>query len=87
MNAPEKFGNEALRAKVKIAANGRMVLPKAMRDAVGIEGETTLFLTVRDGQIHIATLAETVREAQELYRKTVKHPFTSDDFLATRERD
>jgi len=76
-----------LRAKVKIAANGRMVLPKAMRDAVGIEGETTLFLTVKDGQIHIATLAATVREAQELYRKTVKRPFTSDDFLATRERD
>lgn len=87
MNALENFGNEALRAKVKIAANGRMVLPKAMRDAIGIEGETTLFLTAKDGQIHVATLAATVRQAQELYRKAVKHPFTSDDFLATRERD
>lgn len=87
MNAPEKFGNAELRDKVKIAANGRMVLPKAMRDAIGIEGETTLFLTVKNGQIEIATIAETVRRAQELFRKSVKHPFSSDDFLATRERD
>lgn len=87
MSAPAHVAKDGLREKVKIAANGRMVLPKSMRDAVGIEGETVLVLTVRDGQIQISTIAEGVRRAQELFRKHVKRDFTSDDFLATRERD
>lgn len=87
MNAPANLGKDDLREKVKIAANGRMVLPKSMRDAVGIEGETELVLTIKDGQIQISTIADRVRRAQEIYRNSVKHPFTSDDFLATRERD
>jgi AbrB family looped-hinge helix DNA binding protein len=72
---------------VRIAANGRMVLPKSMRDAVGINGEAELLLTIEDGKIQISTFTDRVREAQEMYRKSVKRPFTSDDFLATRERD
>lgn len=82
MNAPLH-----IKEKVKIAANGRMVLPKALREAVGIEGETELVLTVRDGHIEISTIADRVREAQAMFRKYVKRDFTSDDFLASRERD
>jgi AbrB family looped-hinge helix DNA binding protein len=87
MNAPAEFDKDELREKVKIAANGRMVLPKAMRDAVGIKGEAELVLTIKNGQIQISTIADRVRRAQELFRKHVKRPFSSDDFLATRERD
>ncbi len=87
MNVPVQPNKDGLRQKVKIAANGRMVLPKAVRDAIGIEGETELVLTIRDGQIRISTVADRVREAQELFRNAVKRDFTSDDFLATRERD
>jgi AbrB family looped-hinge helix DNA binding protein len=87
MNAPAEFDKDRLQETVKIAANGRMVLPKSMRDAVGITGETELVLTMENGQIRIATFADRVREAQEIFRKSVKRPFSSDDFLATRERD
>lgn len=87
MNAPADLEKEVWSEKVKITANGRMVLPKAMREAVGIEGETELSLTIEDGQIRISTFADRIREAQEIFRKSVKRPFTSDDFLATRERD
>ena len=76
-----------LREKVRIAANGRMVLPKSMRDAVGIKGETELVLAIEDGKIQVSTVADRVREAREIFRKAVKRDFTSDDFLATRERD
>lgn len=78
---------EGLTERARIAANGRMVVPKAIREAVGITGETDLLLTIQDGQIRISTLADRIREAQDIFRKSVKHPFTSDDFLATRERD
>jgi AbrB family looped-hinge helix DNA binding protein len=87
MNVHAKTGDGVLREKVRIAANGRMVLPKALRDAVGIEGETELVLTVKDGQIQISTFADGVRRAQELYRRYVKDDRSSDDFLASRERD
>lgn len=87
MNAPARLDQQALWQKVKIGANGRMVLPKALRDAVGIDGATELVLTIRDGQIQISTIAESVRRAQEIYRCSVEKPFSSDDFLATRERD
>lgn len=87
MNAPAGFDKDRLQETVKIAANGRMVLPKSMRDAVGITGEAELVLTMENGQIRIATFADRVREAQEIFRKSVKRPFSSDDFLATRERD
>lgn len=86
MNAPAKPVDQSVQEKVRIAANGRMVLPKSLRDAVGIEGETELVLTIKDGQIRISTIADGVRRAQEIFRNLGK-PFTSDDFLATRERD
>jgi AbrB family looped-hinge helix DNA binding protein len=86
MNAPPGPRTD-FREKMKIAANGRMVLPEAMREAVGIRGETELMLTVKDGQIHIATIEDRIRKAQEILRNSVKQPFSSDDFLATRERD
>lgn len=73
--------------KVRIASNGRLVLPKSLREAVGIKGDTELVLTLKDGRIEISTIADRVREAQALFRKYVKHDFSSDDFLATRERD
>jgi len=76
-----------MKEKVRIAANGRMVLPKALREAAGIVGETELVLTVRDGRIEISMIADRVREAQEMVRKYVKRDITSDEFLATRERD
>ena len=34
---------------VKMAANGRLVLPRAVRRAIGIDGETRLIVTVEEG--------------------------------------
>jgi AbrB family looped-hinge helix DNA binding protein len=76
-----------LETTVKIAANGRMVLPQAVRQAIGIKGESKLILRVEDGEVRLSTVSSGVKKAQELYRKHVKHERSSDDFLATRERD
>ena len=52
MNAPANLGEENLEQKVRMAANGRVVLPKALRDAVGIERLCRPRLEVRD--VHVA---------------------------------
>lgn len=74
-------------SKVKIAENGRLVLPKAVREAAGISGETSLVVSVHDGEITLWTPEHGLARARELYRKYVKKDISSDEFLATRERD
>lgn len=72
---------------VRIAANGRMVLPVGIRRALGIEGETKVVVTVEDGVAKIESLSARVRRAQELYRLHAKNPSTVDDFLAERKAE
>lgn len=72
---------------VRIAANGRLVLPKSIREAVGIDGEARLTVTVIDGEIRLSPTASNVARAQSLFRRYVKRDFTTDEFLADRERD
>ncbi len=72
---------------VKMAANGRLVLPQAVRQAIGVEGESRLILKVEDGEVKLSPLSKGVARAQALYRKHVREERSSDDFLAARERD
>ncbi|TKT75389.1 AbrB/MazE/SpoVT family DNA-binding domain-containing protein [Aquamicrobium sp. LC103] len=72
---------------VKIAANGRMVLPRSVREALGIEGESRLILTVQDGELRLSPLSSSIARAQALYRAHARPGRSSDEFLADRERD
>ena len=72
---------------VKMAANGRLVLPRAVRRAIGIDGETRLIVTVEEGELRLSPVSSSVSRAQALYRKHAKIDRSSDDFLADRERD
>ncbi|HEY6632893.1 MAG TPA: AbrB/MazE/SpoVT family DNA-binding domain-containing protein [Rhizobiaceae bacterium] len=72
---------------VKMAANGRLVLPQAVRRAIGVEGETRLVVTVEAGELRLSPMANGVARAQALYRKHAKVKRSSQDFLADRERD
>jgi len=72
---------------VRIAANGRLVVPKAIRQAAGISGESRLSISVVDGEIRLVPAARNAERAQALFRKYVKRDFTAADFVATRERD
>ncbi len=50
--------------KITIDRAGRVVLPKALRDAVGISESATLEATVRDGRIEIEVPPAEVRLEQ-----------------------
>jgi bifunctional DNA-binding transcriptional regulator/antitoxin component of YhaV-PrlF toxin-antitoxin module len=72
---------------VNVAANGRMVLPAPVREALAIEGEARIFVVVENGETRIETSAARIARAQALYRQHVKELRDVDTFLAERERD
>lgn len=72
---------------IRVAENGRMVLPARVRKALGVIGEGKLVLTIRDGEVLLQPLSAHLRRAQQLYRDHVKEDRSVDDFLGDRKVD
>ena len=72
---------------VKIAANGRLILPLAARRAMGLSGDTKVTLTIEGDVVRLAPLGHRVRRARELYRQAVATPRTTKDFLRDRREE
>jgi bifunctional DNA-binding transcriptional regulator/antitoxin component of YhaV-PrlF toxin-antitoxin module len=72
---------------VKVSANGRMVLPQAVPQAIGMTGETRLVLAVEGDKVRLSPIPRTVSHVQEIYRNHVVQDATSDDFLTERRKD
>lgn len=72
---------------IKMAANGRLVLPQAVRQAIGLDGEAMLIATVKDGAVTLAPISSIVEKVQRMYRENVVNDLSSDDFLAERRAE
>ncbi len=72
---------------VRLAPNGRMVLPKAARVALGLTGAGIVSLSVEGDEVKLTSMATNVKRAQALYREHVKNDRTSDDFLEERRQE
>jgi AbrB family looped-hinge helix DNA binding protein len=70
---------------VKVASNGRMVLPASVRKAMGLHGDAKVILTVEDDQVRLSPIGHGVSRAQALYREHAKQTRTVDDFLSDRK--
>jgi len=75
----------------RVAANGRMVLPRAIREAMGLHGDSKVTAIVDDEGVRLVPMHHRVSRARELYRQAIKTPRTTEDFLHDRyeeaERD
>jgi AbrB family looped-hinge helix DNA binding protein len=60
-----------LRAKLKIGPGGRVVIPAAMREKLGVSEGDALMATYENGELRLISLAESVRQAQATVRKHV----------------
>ena len=69
---------------VRIAPNGRMVLPKAAREALGVTGAGLVAVSVDGDAVILTSMASNVRRAQALYRAHVREDQTSNAFLEAR---
>ena len=72
---------------IRIAPNGRMVLPKAARAALGVTGASIVSLSVDGDEVKLTSMASNVKHAQALYRQHVKNGRSSDDFLEERRQE
>ena len=72
---------------VRVAPNGRMVLPRAVREALGLTGSGVVVLSVDGDEVKLTSMRRSVRGAQALYRAHVTDDRPSDEFLEARRRE
>ncbi|MET0373834.1 MAG: AbrB/MazE/SpoVT family DNA-binding domain-containing protein [Rhizorhabdus sp.] len=72
---------------VKVASNGRMILPASVRKAMGLHGDAKVILTVEGDQVRLSPIGHGVSRAQALYREHAKQARTIDDFLSDRKAE
>jgi AbrB family looped-hinge helix DNA binding protein len=77
-----------LHANVQVGKAGRVVIPAAIRSALGIGIGDTLLLQVEDGQLRVLTPPSAIRQAQELLREylPVKRSL-ADELVAERRHE
>lgn len=72
---------------LRIAPNGRLVLPKALREAMGLSGDTKVIATLEGDELRLTPVRHRALRAQELYLRFAKGTRTVDDFLADRRAE
>lgn len=72
---------------LRVASNGRLVLPKAMREAMGLHGDAKVVATIDGDEVRLTPVHHGARRAQELYRTHVRFPRSVDDFLRERQEE
>jgi antitoxin PrlF len=78
---------EDLRVRTRLGAKGRLVIPAAIRQALGMAENDMLDLVVVDGELRIATMRERLRRAQESVSKYIPAGVSLADELSAERRE
>jgi AbrB family looped-hinge helix DNA binding protein len=57
---------------VRVAQNGRMVLPKAARDALGLTDGGTIVVSVEGNEVKLTSIHQSVKLAQQIFSQHVQ---------------
>jgi bifunctional DNA-binding transcriptional regulator/antitoxin component of YhaV-PrlF toxin-antitoxin module len=76
-------------ASTRIASGGRLVIPVALRRALGMEDGTAVTMSVKDGELRVHTVSEGVRRAQAIFAKYNNMPGVSivDELVGDRRAE
>lgn len=68
--------------------SGRVVIPAEMRHALGLKAGDEVVLRLEGGEIHLASLRDSVRQARTLFRQHVSAGTPAvEDLIAERRRE
>jgi AbrB family looped-hinge helix DNA binding protein len=76
-----------LHARGQIGEKGRIVIPAAIREALGIDVGDKVALRVEDGELRISTLRARIQRAQARARLLVKPGTLVSDELSAERRE
>lgn len=72
---------------IRVAENGRLVLPLSVRKAMGLQGEAKVILTLENDEVRLSPIGHGVSRARALYRQHAKLGRTTDEFLGDRKEE
>ncbi len=78
---------EAIMSKtidIRIAENGRMILPRPVRELLGVVGAGIIVLSVDGDEVKLTSIQKSIQKAQALYSAHVANDQSSEQFLETR---
>lgn len=74
-----------LAKRVKMIEGGKLIIPAAMRRALGLERGDTVLLDINQGELRVRSLAKAVERAQAIVgRHTADGTSLVDDLIADR---
>ena len=72
---------------IRIAENGRMVLPRSARKALGVTGAGVIVLSIDGDNVKLTSMRQSIKRAQDLYRKHATNDLSVDDFIVERRAE
>ncbi|MGP8253885.1 MAG: AbrB/MazE/SpoVT family DNA-binding domain-containing protein [Terracidiphilus sp.] len=76
-----------LQARTRLSEKGRVVIPAAMREALGMDVGDSLDLRVENGELRISTLRSRIRRVQERARKIIPPGVSLSEELSAERRE
>jgi len=76
-----------LKARTRLGEKGRVVIPAAMRQALGIDAGGVLDMRLVDGELRISTIRNRIRRVQERASRYVKPGTLVSDELSAERRE
>ncbi len=83
----EQTQTTELKARTRLGEKGRVVIPAAMRQALGVNTGGVLDMRLIDGELRISTIRNRIRRAQERASRYVKPGTLVSDELSAERRE
>jgi AbrB family looped-hinge helix DNA binding protein len=74
-------------ANAKINANGRIVIPAAIREEMGLRPGDSVVLTLEDGVLHVESYRSVIRKVQDEMQKYAKPGVLASEELIAERRE